>query len=93
MNCNEYKIKINAKQADNYQVMRAMTDKNFVPYAIWNAAKAIEWTIKTGRISAIKERKLSELTGIQTVELVYQVAEQAEEITLASASKALIAII
>jgi hypothetical protein len=92
MTAKEYKAKINARKATNYEAMRAMSDEAFAPYEVWNAAKAIKWTIKTGRISALKERKFEELSGCKTVDLVFKVARLSNEVTLAAASKAFLAV-
>jgi len=92
MNAQEHKAKINASQANNYQVMRAMSDVHFNEYEIWNAAKAIKWTIATGRISAEKEWKFEQMTGEETVDMVYKVAEMAEEVCGAEASRAFVKI-
>jgi len=87
MTAKEYKIKLNSKNASSYQILRAMSDTMFNSYEIWNAAKAIQWTIRTGRISALKEKEFDELSGNKTINLIFKIAKMSNEITLQSASQ------
>jgi len=88
-----HQAKLRPELADSYQITRALADKQFNEYKIWNAAYAIQWTIKTGRISALKERQYNELSGQEAFDLIYDIAEQSQEITLAAASKTFIEMI
>lgn len=93
MTANEIKHKLQASKATSYEVLRAMSDELFAEYEIFNAAKAIRWTIKTGRVGALVEKIVDDLSGPDTVDLVVTVAEASEEITLHKASQAFIKII